>query len=53
MTDEDSPALGSVKSTFKNIMTTVMSSTDWECLFHYWRAAETKAFAAASGASFS
>ena len=28
MTDEDSPTLGSVKSTFKNIMTTVISSTD-------------------------
>jgi hypothetical protein len=35
MTDEDSPTLGSVKSTFKNIMTTVISSTDYECLFHY------------------
>ena len=30
-----------------------MSSMDWLCRFHWLRAAETKAFAAASGASFS
>jgi len=41
------------KSTFKKIITTVISSIDWECLFHYASAAETKAFAAASGASLS
>jgi hypothetical protein len=41
------------KSTFKKIITTVMSSIDYECLFHWAKAAETRALAAASGASLS
>lgn len=34
-----------------NITTTVMSSIDWDYLFHWVRAADTNALAAASGAS--